>query len=61
MKRMIPLLLSLLLLAGCGGNSPAGASWLLSPVAAKEMMGTQEIIILVGREQDGKDLSLTHI
>ena len=45
MKRMIPLLLSLLLLAGCGGNAADGAYQQI----------TQEVIILDVREQDEYD------
>ena len=51
MKRMIPLLLSLLLLAGCGGNTPDGAYQQITQEDAKEMMDTQEVIILDVREQ----------
>ena len=52
MKRIIPLLLSLLLLAGCGGNAADGAYQQITQEAAKEMMDTQEVIIL---EQDEYD------
>ena len=55
MKRMMPLLLSLLLLAGCGGNSADGAYEQITQEAAKEMMDTQEVIILDVREQDEYD------
>ena len=51
MKRMIPLLLSLLLLAGCGGNTADGAYQQITQEDAKEMMDTQEVIILDVREQ----------
>ena len=54
MKRMIPLLLSLLLLTGCGGNSADGYQQ-ISQDEAKEMMDTQEVIILDVREQDEYD------
>ena len=52
MKRMIPLLLSLLLLVGCGGNDADGSYQQITQEEAKEMMDTQEVIILDGREQD---------
>ena len=55
MKRMIPLLLSLLLLAGCGGNTADGAYQQITQEDAKEMMDTQEVIILDVREQDEYD------
>ena len=51
MKRMIPLLISLLLLTGCGGNTADGAYQQITPEEAKEMMDTQEINILDVREQ----------
>ena len=54
MKRMIPLLLSLLLLTGCGGTSADGYQQ-ISQEEAKEMMDTQEVIILDVREQDEYD------
>lgn len=55
MKRMIPLLLSLLLLAGCGRNAADGAYRQISQEEAKEMMDNQEVIILDVREQDEYD------
>ena len=51
MKRMTPLLLSILLLAGCGGNTADGAYQQITQEDAKEMMDTQEVIILDVREQ----------
>ena len=54
MKRMIPLLLSLLLLAGCGGNAADGYQQ-ITQEEAKEMMDNQEVIILDVREQDEYD------
>ena len=54
MKRMIPLLLSLLLLTGCGGSSVDGYQQ-ITQEEAKEMMDTQEVIILDVREQDEYD------
>ena len=52
MKRMIPLFLSLLLLTGCGGNAAGGAYQQITQEEAKEMMDTQEVVILDVREQD---------
>ena len=51
---MIPLLLSLLLLIGCGGDSADGYQQ-ISQEEAKEMMDAQEVIILDVREQDEYD------
>ena len=55
MKRMIPLLLSLLLLAGCGGNAADGSYEQITQETAKEMMDNQEVIILDVWEQDEYD------
>lgn len=55
MKRMIPLLLSFLLLTGCGGNSADGSYQQITQEEAREMMDTQEVIILDVREQDEYD------
>lgn len=55
MKRMIPLLLSLLLLTGCGGDTSDGSYQQITQEEAKEMMDTQEVIILDVREQDEYD------
>ena len=55
MKRTILLLLSLLLLAGCGGNAAAGSYQQITQEEAKEMMDSQEVIILDVREQDEYD------
>ena len=46
MKRILPLLLCLLLLTGCGGNDANGSYEQITQEAAKEMMDTQEVIIL---------------
>ena len=54
MKRMIPLLLSLLLLTGCGEDSTDGYQQ-ISQEEAKAMMDTQVVIILDVREQDEYD------
>ena len=55
MKRMIPLFLSLMLLAGCGGNTADSSYQQISQEEAKEMMDTQDVIILDVREQDEYD------
>lgn len=56
MKRMIPLLLFLLLLTGCGGNTASESAYRqISQEEAKEMMDNQEVIILDVREQDEYD------
>ena len=54
MKRILPVLLSLLLLTGCGGNSADGYQQ-ITQEEAKEMMDAQEVIILDVREQDEYD------
>ena len=55
MRRIILVLLSLLLLAGCGGGEKETAYQQISQEEAKEMMDTQEVIILDVREQDEYD------
>jgi len=55
MRRIIPLLFSLLLLAGCGGGEGVASYRQISQEEAKEMMDTQEVIILDVREQDEYD------
>ena len=53
-KGILPMLISLLLLTGCGGNSADGYQQ-ITQEEAKEMMDTQEVIILDVREQDEYD------
>lgn len=56
MKRFLSLLLCLLLLqAGCGGTASDSSYHQITQEAAKEMMDTQEVIILDVREQDEYD------
>lgn len=59
MKRILPLFLLLLLLTGCGGTSSNASSedgyQQISQEEAKEMMDTQDVIILDVREQDEYD------
>lgn len=56
MKRILPLLSSmLLLLTGCGGNASDGSYQKITQETAKEMMDTQEVIVLDVREQDEYD------
>ena len=57
MKRMLPaLLIILLLFTGCGGNSVNENSYQqITQEAAKEMMDTQEVLILDVREQHEYD------
>lgn len=55
MKRILPALFALLLLTGCGGNGAAGSYQQISQETAKEMMDTQQVIILDVREQEEYD------
>ena len=56
MKRILPLLLSLpLLLTGCGGNASDASYHQITQETAKEMMDTQEVIVLDVREQEEYD------
>lgn len=57
MKQIIPLLLTMLLLAGCGGNAAENTYRQITREEAKEMMDTQEVIILDVREQNEYDSS----
>ena len=55
-KRILPLLFSaLLMLTACGGAASGAAYQEISQEKAKEMMDTQEVIILDVREQDEYD------
>ena len=56
MKRIVISLFSLLLLlTGCNGNTSDSSYEQITQEAAKEMMDTQEVIILDVREQDEYD------
>lgn len=55
MKRMIPVLLALLLLTGCGRGEGMASYRQISQEEAKKMMDTQEVVILDVREQDEYD------
>ena len=55
MKRILPLLVFLALLTGCGGNTADGAYRQITQEKAKEMMYTQDVIILDVREQSEYD------
>ena len=56
MKLIFSLFLSLLLLlTGCGGNASDSSYQQITQEEAKEMMDTQEVIILDVREQDEYD------
>ena len=55
MKRIIPFLLSILLLTGCSGGASDGSYEQITQEAAKEMMDTQEVIVLDVREQSEYD------
>lgn len=56
MKRILPLFFSLLLLfTGCGGNTADNSYQQITQEDAKEMMDTQEVIVLDVREQNEYD------
>ena len=55
MKRIMLVLLSFLLLTGCGGGEKEASYRQISQEEAKEIMDTQEVIILDVREQDEYD------
>lgn len=56
MKRFIPLLLlPMMLLTGCSGGSAGNSYQRISQEKAKEMMDTQEVLVLDVREQEEYD------
>ena len=56
MKRILPvILMSMLLLTGCGASEAQPSYQQISQEEAKEMMDTQEVIILDVREQEEYD------
>lgn len=55
MKRILPILLTFLLLTGCGANGSDSAYQQITQEEAKEMMDNEEAIILDVREQDEYD------
>ena len=56
MKRILALILAMLLvLTGCGGTTVENAYHQITQKAAKDMMDTQEVIVLDVREQDEFD------
>lgn len=56
MKRILPLFFSLLLLfTGCGGDTADTSYQQITQEEAKEMMDTQEVIVLDVREQNEYD------
>ena len=56
MKRVVPFLFALImLLAGCSGGENSGSFQQISQEEAKEMMDTQEVIVVDVREQDEYD------
>ena len=55
MKQIIPFLLALFLLTGCGGTAAGDAYQQITQEEAKEMMDTQEVLILDVREQSEYD------
>ena len=55
MKRLIPFLIAFLLLAACGKNGAVATYQQISQEEAKEMMDSQNVIVLDVREQDEYD------
>lgn len=56
MKRILPLFFSLLLLfTGCGGSTADNSYQQITQEEAKEMLNTQEVIVLDVREQNEYD------
>ena len=55
MKRIIPVLFFLVLMTSCGGGEETASYRQISQEEAKEMMDTQEVVILDVREQDEYD------
>ena len=55
MKRIIPVLFFLVLMTSCGGGEETASYRQISQEEAKEIMDTQEVIILDVREQDEYD------
>ena len=55
MKRILAILLALFLLTGCGGSQADSSDQQITQEEAKEMMDTQEVIILDVREQEEYD------
>lgn len=55
MKRILSFIFCLLLLTGCGGNIADSSYEQITQEAAKEMMDTQDVIILDVREQEEYD------
>ncbi|MGI5962584.1 MAG: rhodanese-like domain-containing protein [Lawsonibacter sp.] len=56
MKQLLPLFFALfLLLSGCSGNGSDGSYQSITQEEAKDLMDTQEVIVLDVREQDEYD------
>lgn len=55
MKWLIPFLLAIFLLTGCGGDDTSASYQQITQEEAKELMDTQEVVILDVREQDEYD------